>query len=146
MSLSLWMWNTSSALDVSESVLAAFLCRQIHVSVSRDLRGKEFSVPLLRKYILSGPAPARDIHVLSRSRPHKIIYIDFIPPHTHKPLPHPVALGPAGAGRDVTQTSRDVLAEAPASRSQRNALQCVGESDLAMLQSGSIFRMVGSSV
>lgn len=82
-----------AALDVSESVFAAFLCRQIHVS----------------------------------------------------------------AGCDVTQTSRDgaanVHAEAPASRSsglyfhrETNRSQCVEESDLEMLQSGSIFRMVGSSV
>ncbi len=57
---------------------------------TRDLRGTDFQSrsrkilsrahPLQQKYILSGPAPTRDIHVLSRSARKsriKVIYIDF---------------------------------------------------------------------
>ncbi len=52
---------------------------EVAVLQSGDLRGTDFSLPqdsvprtpLPQKYILYGPGPAHDIHVLSRSRTQK---------------------------------------------------------------------------
>ncbi len=49
----------------------SLFCSEGLLNQSRSRKILSRARPLPQKYILSGPAPARDIHVLSRSRPHK---------------------------------------------------------------------------